>query len=562
MCGWRNSPPLPWRRGAITPQVCGTIELFAARGEGTPPPRSAALHLLRRASLGVALLLALSACGKRESTPAAGNPTRSILHLSQRNEPASLDPATTTLPDEFGLLRALLEGLLLPGPNGSAPLPGAAARFEVSPDGLTYTFHLRPDARWSDGAPVTAAHFVAAGQRILTPATAAPKASVYFPVRNARAFATGRLTDFATVGLRAADDRTLVITLDQPNPRFPYTVASGPWLPVRTDIVARHGRNWTRPGNFVGNGPFLLAEWRADQRVVVRRNPHWHGAAGVRLDEIHFVRFDSGDSEDRAYRAGQIDATMAVPLSKVPVYAQERPAELQRAPMIETRYLAFNLQRPALNPAARTALALAIDRQKIVDRVLHGGQVAAFRFLPPQLRPADSPPHSAAQFQPETARRLLAEAGFPGGRGFPKLELTGWTNSQVLEAVQQMWRTELGIEIAIAIREAKVHLDALRTGAFDIAFATSIPDVADPVAMLADFTGDAALNYPRWSDPAFDRALTAGQIADAESLLLSATPVTPLYFNTKIFLLQPRVRGWHEDGLWARTYEGISLAHP
>jgi oligopeptide transport system substrate-binding protein len=504
--------------------------------------------------------LALAGCGQHDTAPAGGSAAApQILRLSQRNEPASLDPATTTLPDEFGILRALLEGLLIPGANGGDPLPGVAQRFDASPNGLVYTFHLRPEARWSDGQPVTAGQFVAAYRRALTPATAAPKASVFFPVKNARAFVTGQLIDFTSVGFRAADPRTLVVTLEQPNPRLPHYVTSGPWLPVPTDVIAKHGRNWTRPEHFVGNGPFLLAEWRADQRIVVKKNPYWHGAASVKLTEIRFERFDNGDSEDRAYRAGQIDATMAIPFSKVPVYARERPAELHRAPMIETRYLAFNTLRPALNREARLALSLALDRLKIVERVLQGGQIAATHFVPPQLAAGTSSSPESTRHDPDEARRLLARAGFPAGRGFPRLELSGWTQSQVLEAIQQMWREKLGIQISIAVREAKVHLDALRTGDFDIAFATSIPDVADPAAMLSDFAGLAPLNYPRWSDPDFDAALVAGRFAAAEERLLESAAVAPLYFNTKIWLMSPRVRGWQEDGLWARCYQGISL---
>ena len=261
---------------------------------------------------------------------------------------------------------------------------------------------------------------------------------------------------------------------------------------------------------------------------------------------------------------------MAVPFSKVPAYARERPAELHRVPMIETRYLAFNTQHPALKGRARWALALAIDRPKIVERVLQGGQTAAFHFLPAILRGEGGSPHPMTQFRPVDARQYLTDAGFPGGRGFPKLELSGWTQSQVLEAVQQMWRTELGIEVAIVVREAKVHLDALRTGNFDIAFATSIPEVADPAAMLADFTSDAPLNYPRWSSEAFDadlrqagsegRALHRKEhFAQADNDLLSSSPVTPLYFNTKVSLMSPRLRGWQEDGLWARCYQQVFL---
>jgi oligopeptide transport system substrate-binding protein len=520
----------------------------------------------------------LNGCARRDPAAAqsAGLPDP-ILRLSQRNEPGDLDPAVATLPDEFTVLRALSEGLLIPGADGE-PQPGVAARFDVSPDGLIYTFHLRPDARWSNGRSVTAGDFEAAYRRVLTPATAAPKANVFYPVRNARAFVTGALEDFAAVGIRAADARTLVITLERPTPRFPHYVASGPWLPVPMEVVKKHGRNWTQPGNFVGNGPFALAEWRQDQRIVVKKNPHWHGAAGVRLAEIHFVRFDSGDSEDRAYRSGQIDATMAVPSSKVESYSQERAAELHRAPMIETRYFSFNTRRPPLDDErVRRALALALDRKRIVDHVLRGGQQPASRLLPPALQHAAtavSPGATGAaehRHDPEAARQLLAAAGLKG-RDFPPLELTAWSPSQVpvLETAQQMWRQELGIDFTIAIREARVHLSALTSGDYDIAFVTAIPDVADAAQLLGDFVSDAPENYPHWNHPEFDatfaRALAladpaarAATLLSAEMQLLESAPVTPVYFNTKIWLMSPRVRGWQEDGLWTRCYHDVHL---
>lgn len=528
----------------------------------------------RRILLCATLLLA--GCARREPVPAT-SPGPAILRLSQRNEPADLDPAHATLPDDFGILRALLEGLLIPGASGAEPLPGAATRFTVSPDGTVYTFHLRADARWSDGEPLTAAHFVAAYRRLLTPATAAPKASAFFPVKNARAFVTGALADFSAVGFHAPDAHTLRITLEQPSPRFPHYVASGPWLPVRTDLVTQHGRQWTRPGHFAGNGPFALAEWRPDQRIVVRRNPRWHGAKSVQLEEIHFVRFDSGDSEERAYRAGQIDATMAVPTSKIEAYVRDHPAELHRAPMMETRYLSFNTRRPPLDDErVRRALAWALDRDTLVARVVKGGQLVATRLVPPALRPANpgAPFPADHRFDPAAARLLLAEAGI-NPRTFPRLEVTAWSPSQVpvLEAIQSMWRTELGIDVAIAIREARVHLSSLAAGDYDIAFITSIPDVADAAEILADFVSGATENYPQWRDTRFDASIAearrladpvarAAALQEVEGRLLAAVPLTPLYFNSKIWLMSPRIRGWQEDGLWSRTYQGISFHAP
>lgn len=519
----------------------------------------------------LAALLLLAGCGQRDAVSPPSDSAQ-VLRLSQRNEPADLDPATATLPDEFSLLRALSEGLLVPGPSGAAPRPGAAERFDVSADGLTYTFHLRARAQWSNGDPVTATDFLESYRRLLTPATAAPKASVFFAVKNARAFVSGEIADFSTVGFRAPDANTLVVTLAQPSPRFPHYVASGPWIPVNLRVVARHGRAWTRPENFVGNGPFLLAEWRPHQHIVVKRNPAWHGAAGVRLTEIRFLHFDNEDAEDRAYRTDQIDATMAVPRSKLDAYAQERPAEVHRAPMIETRYLTFNTQRPPLNDErVRRALALAIDRRTIAERVLRGGQRPADRLVPPALRPDQPASPAEFRYDPIAARQMLAATGLDP-KSVKPLEMSAWSQSQVpvLEAVQAMWREVLGIETVITTRDLKVHFSALATGDYDVGFVAAIPDVADAANLLTDYLTGTLENYPRWSDTAFDRmfaqasalADAAGQaqgLARAEDRLLEATPVAPLYFNTKIWLMSPRVRGWQEDGLWGRSYAPVFL---
>ena len=519
-----------------------------------------------------------SACSKSEKSAASGTPTTSaaqILRISQRNEPSDLDPATATLPDEFFILRALSEGLLIPDPAGGAPLPAAAANYDVSADGLIYTFHLRPEATWSDGSRVTAADFLSTYRRILTPGTAAPKAHLFDAVKNARAFLTSVVTDFSTVGFAAPTPLTFVVTLAQPSPRFPYYVASGPWLPVNSRAVAQHGRTWTQPGHFVGNGPFTLIEWRQQQRIVVKKNPRYRATATVQLDEIQFIRLDSGDTEERAYRAGQIDVTMSVPFTKIEPYQRDRPAEFHRAPLAETRYLSFNTQRPPLNDArVRRALALAIDRQKIVERITRGGQTPAKNFCPV---PIDTPlllePSIwAPRLDPPLAARFLAEAGFPGGKNFPRCELTAWSPSQVpvLEALQAMWREHLGIEVTIAIREAKIHLSALAAGTYDIAFVTTLVDVADATAVLSEFTTGAPGNYPHWSDADYDARLArltatrdpgarATLQAQADDHLLREAVVAPLYLNTRTWLMSPRVHGWSEDAFWSRHYHGVRM---
>jgi oligopeptide transport system substrate-binding protein len=544
---------------------------------GSRPPgginmRKAKSFLLRFSFFITALFAAANSACTRQGATAAGP---QVLRVSQRNEPAGLDPAQASLPDEFFIIRALSEGLVTPAPGGNQR-PAAAERWEISADGLTYTFHLRVDARWSNGEPVTAADFVESYRRVLTPATAAPKAALLYGVKNARAYLTGQVTDFNAVGLHATDEHTLVVTLGQPMPDFLAYVASGPWIPVNPRVVAARGREWTRPGNFVGNGPFILAEWQPAQRIVVRKNPLYSAAADVRLDEIDFLAFDNEDAEERAFRAGQVDVTMTVPVAKLATYTRDRPAELRHAPLAETRYLTFNTARPPLNDVrVRRALGLAIDREKLVKRVLLGGQEAAGRFLPAQLRPrndADLAPAATLRYDPAEARRLLAEAGFPGGQGFRTVELTGWSRSQtpVLEAIQAMWKTELGIGTHIAVREATVHKAALVSGEYDIGYINAIPDLVDALDVLKDFATGAPGNYPHWSDARYDELLAGsaraadtternGLLHEAETRLGETDPVAPLYYNTRNWLMSPRVRGWQEDALWTRFYAGIFL---
>lgn len=492
----------------------------------------------------------------------------STLRLSQRNEPSDLDPATATLPDEYFIIRALSEGLVTPSPTGSGVVSAAATRWHISADGLTYTFYLKPGALWSNGEAVTAADFIASYERALTPATLSPKAPLFYAVKNARAYVEGKLPDFSYVGFSAPDALTLVITLEHPSPSFLSYVASGPWIPVNPRVVAKYGRTWTQPAHFVGNGAFILTEWQTHQRIVVKKNPHYRPAP--RVNEIQFIRMDSADTEERTYRAGQLDVTMDVPKTKIGIYRQERAAELHREALAETRYLSLNTSREPLNdPRVRLALSLSLDRRLLVEKVLLGGQDPAFRFVPPSLFP-EGPTSALFAEDTERARALLSEAGYPGGKGFPRLEFSSWSNSPIIEAVQAMWKKELGIEVALANREARVHLASLRTGTYDIAFITSIPDVADAFDVLSEFTSTGASNYPHWADTEFDQLLAAASrepssvlrsqiLLDAEARLVASGAAVPLYFNAKNWLMRTRVKNWQEDALWTRFYNDVFL---
>jgi len=495
-----------------------------------------------------------SACSKREAAPAA-----QILRIAQRNEPATLDPQLATLPDEFFVIRALSEGLVTPSPAGGTPIPAVASHWEATNNWQTWTFHLPDSAFWSNGDVVTAQDFVYSIRRALTPATAAPKASLFFPIKNAAAFLHGTVTDFAQVGVAAPDARTLVITLERPMPDFSDLVASGPWIPVHPATVEKFGPDWSRPEHFVGNGRFTLAEWLPNQRIVVRKYPRHRNSYTTLLAEIQFLAFDNGDTEERAFRAGQVDVTMAVPSSKLDTYRNAEPAVLHTVPLHETRYLTLNTTKAPLNDGrVRRALSLALDRGTLVTKVLKSGQRPALTFVPPGLGRYESA--TSLTENPAEARRLLAEAGYPGGRGFPKLELSTWPVSTAqLEAIQETWRKELGIEVALVQREARTHLTALAAGDYDLAFATAIPDYNSPADLLERFTTGNPGNYPHWADAAYDRLASGTNLPAAEKRLLDEMPVIPLYFNAKNFLLRPAVHGWREDALWTRYYENVSL---
>lgn len=506
-----------------------------------------------------------SACSKRAAATA-----EPALRIAQRNEPATLDPHLATLPDEFFIIRALSEGLLTPAPGGGAPQPAVAGRWNVSPDGRTYTFQLRSEAKWSNGDPVTAGDFVYSIQRALSPALAAPKAALFFPLRHALAYYQGKLPDFSTVGARALDGQRLELTLEEPTADFLALVASGSWIPVHRATVERHRTDWTRPGNFVGNGPFTLTAWRPNQEIIVQRNPAYWDATAVQLPEIRFVAFDNGDTEERAFRAGQVDVTMSVPFSKLESYRQAQPPVLHSVPLHETRYLALNTTRPPLNqPEVRTALALALDRRALVEKVLQGSQQPAYSFVPPGL--GGYTPDFRFTEDAAEARQALAEAGFPGGKGFPRLELSAWGISPVvLEAIQQMWRRELGIEVALVQREARTHLAALAAGDYAIGFVTAIPDYDGASDLFADLRSGDPGNYPHWRDPEFDRLVTAARatadparrlalLREAESRMLGEMPLIPLYFNAQNFLVSPRVGHWQTDRIWTRFYRKVTL---
>ncbi len=530
------------------------------------------------AAFSLGALAALSSCGKRETAVGRGDRT-GTLHVGNGAEIQSLDPHLAGGAVDHNVLCTLFEGLVTLDEETFQPRPGAAARWEVSADGRTLTFHLHRHGRWSNGDPLTARDFIYSFRRALTPALGSEYKDSLYPVKNAEAFARGLLADFAQVGFRAPDDHTLVIELVQATPHFLTVLRTNVCFPVHAASVERGGARaddrtakWTLAAPLVGNGPFRLREWRDHRHVAVEKNPHYWDAASVRLREIYFHPSESTQAQELAFRAGQLHTTWDVPLAKVEAYRKDAPALLRVEPYFESYFFRFNTQHALLrDPRLRRALALALDRAAIVKNVLRGGQTVATSFTPPGL--AGYTPPVTAPYDLAAAKELLAEAGFPEGRGLPPFELTTISseiNQRIAEAAQQMWRRDLGVEVRIVQKEFKVLLDALDTLDYTIARGRWIAEYPDPLTYLGIFVTGNGVNGTGFADPAYDALIAAAArestpaarlaaLQRAESHLMAQMPIAPIYWGSRTTLVAASVRGWKHSPLGFHNYKGVWL---
>jgi oligopeptide transport system substrate-binding protein len=536
--------------------------------------RAALAPFLFACSLALALL---PACSRRDSAESRAG--EKILRYGNGTEPQDLDPHVVTGVPEHNIVAALFEGLVNHHPSGEGVSPGVAERWENSDDGLTWTFHLRADARWSNGEPVTATDFVRSYQRILTPSLGAEYAYKLHHVVGAEEFNRGQLADFSATGFSAPDERTLVLRLKHRVPYLLEALKHQTWFPVHLPTIERHGpadrkgSAWIRPGNLVGNGPFVLASWRPGQAIVVRRSPTYWDASSVRLDAISFQAIDSTQTEERMFRSGQLHVTNSVPPDQIDAYRRDRPEVLRIDPYYGTYFFRLNTTRPPLDDVrVRRALALAIDRRALIDAVLRAGQEPALHFTPPYagFTPGDTLP---ALDLPE-ARRLLAEAGYPEGRGLRRIEIlynTMETHKRVAEVIQEMWKTGLGVDVSLRNEEWKVYLDSVDNLRYDIARAGWIGDFPDPHGFLDLWVTGGGNNDTGYANPDYDRLLASALRApdeparmaiyrELDSMLTRDLPVIPLYFYKRVFLLDPRVKNWVPNLLDQRAWKHIDLA--
>ncbi len=535
-----------------------------------------------------AAVFGLAGCGKKDAGaaspaaagPAAGGPRPQFLRVGNGAEPEELDPQVVTGVTEHKLDLALFEGLLTEDPHDLHPVPGVAETWETSPDGLTYTFHLRANARWSDGAPVTAQDFVESYRRMLSPKFAAEYAYLLYNfVVGAKDYYDGKLTDFAKVGFAAPDARTLVVTLRNATPFLLNVIACHQaWAAVPVKVIARFGpldaknTGWTKPGNMVGNGPFVLKEWLTNQRITVVRNPIYWDAANVKLDGVEFDPVTDENTEEQMFRTGRLDVTSTLPSAKIDVYRRDHPEAFHLDPYLGVYYYRCNVTRPPLNdPRVRRALALAIDREAIIKTIVRGGEQPAYTVSPPN--DAGYTPRARLTGDLAEAKRLLAAAGYPDGKGCPPIELlynTSDAHRAIAEAIQQEWREQLGVEVRLTNQEWKVYLDSQHTHNFQMMRAGWIADYVDPHVFLEIWSSDNGNNDTLWANADYDRLLQQALAAKTQAeryecyqkmdaILVEQCPVIPIYFYTHFYALNPKVKGWYPTLLDDHPYKYVGL---
>ncbi len=517
-----------------------------------------------------------------------------------------LDPQKASWSHDIRIIECLFEPLVRVRPDDLQVEPAAAQSWEASEDGLAYTFTLRPDAKWSNGDPVTAGDFIYAWQRALLPDSAADYTQLFFCIRGAEAFFKWRSNQLAqyqqpgeartaesatrlweeaqarfaqTVGLSAPDDRTLRVELAQPTPYFIELCAFATFSPVHAASVrAMAGFNvdtstlvqdptWTKPKHMVGNGPYTLKQWLFKRRLLLTANPHYWGRAAMRNTSILELIVESPQTALLKYENGEVDWVPDIPTAK-PIAADlihRNRGDVHVCPAAGTYFYNFNC-KPTLNdgspnplndPRVRVALSMGIDRKTIVDRVTRLGdkQPIALSFVPPGSLPGYDPPAQAGVgFDPQRAKQLLAQAGYPDGQGLTGLSIlynSEGGHGTIAQQIKHAWQTHLGVAVKLEAVESKHFSERLKNQDYTICRASWFGDYQDPTTFLDKFLTGNGNNDCAWSNADYDqlmheaaaetdRARRAELLRQAEAMVLAHQPVAPIFYYVNLWLYDPR----------------------
>jgi len=471
-------------------------------------------------------------------------------------DPPSLDPAMGNDVLSIPIIDQLFCGLLEHGPELEV-VPDVARSWEVSEGGRKYVFHLRDDVRWSDGTPVTAADFEYAWKRVLNPATGSLAANLLYDVKGAQAFHQGDASDPDRVGVCALDEVTLVVELEQPTGYFPHLLAHNATYPVPRHLVEAHGEGWMEAGEIATNGPFRLETWQRGASIVLTCNPQYHGRFRGNLRRVELTLLGDPSARLELYEADGSDVlyTMFFPPETIDRMRQRHMGEYVPIPQLLTSYVGFCGSRPPFDdPRVRRALALATDREKLADVTIRGYvSPGTGGFAPPGM-----PGHSAGiglPYDPEQARRLLAEAGYPSGRGFPTVDLLMHVDPLspiASEYLRAQWRENLGVETRGEAVEWAMFLDRLEKEPPHMVLWGWVADYPDPDSFLR--VGLSHIRgYTRWQNETYDRLLEEARritdkerrmklYAEADKILVEEAPILPLTYMRSHLLIKPWVR--------------------
>jgi ABC-type oligopeptide transport system substrate-binding subunit len=493
-------------------------------------------------------------------------------------DPETVDPQRVRSTQAGDILRDIGEGLLSYSATGELG-PGAADEWSLADDGLVYTFHIRDDARWSNGEPLTAEHFVFSLRRLVDPATAAFYSQMVSDIVNARAIIAGDMPA-AELGVEAVDDNTLVIRLERPVPYLLSLLTYPSTFPVHPDSIALHGDEFTRPGNLLSNGAYKLDAWEPGSVLSLSRNEHYWNNENTAIDEVRHHVVTQEMAQLNRYRAGELHTTGSVPPDAFQQVQEEYPDELHVAPYLGVYYYGFNLAKPPFkdSPGLREALSLAIDRDVLVRSITGRGEEAAYSWVPPGVENYEPRRLNYADQSQDArnahARRLMREAGY-GPDNPLQFELrynTSDAQQRMALAIQSMWKDVLGVETTLINEEFQVLLANMRAAEVTQVFRSSwIGDYNDAHTFLSILETGNASNMPRYSNEEYDDLMqrAADQVdahkrrlllEEAERVLLADHPVIPIYFFVSKHLVSPQVQGWGDNVLDYHYSQHLSLA--
>ena len=518
----------------------------------------------------LALCLSLAAC-IRTDRPAD-------LVIVNGNEPESLDPAIVTGVSEMRITKALFEGLLRLDATNARPVAALAERWEISPDGKIYTFHLRSNLVWSTGEQITAHDFVYSWIRALSPETAADYAGQLFYIKNAEPFYLGKLGDAAQVGVHALDDRTLRVELNTPLAFFLDLCCFPTLAVVPRQSIQSYGDRWLNHQPLPCSGPFQLVTWRPNDKVRLRKNPRYWEAAHTQSEVIDLLPIGSPNAALNLYESGAADIVWdkdLIPTELLDVLTN-RP-DFHSYDYLGTYFYRFNVTRKPLDdPRVRRAFALVTDKERLVRKLMQGGEKPATHFVPGGV--ANYQPAPALPFDPEQGRKLLAEAGFPGGQGFPRLQYSfysgaggvGKMQEKIAVELQQMWREGLGVELELRQIERTIFYGAQSRLDFDLSASSWIGDYNDANTFLDLFTSNSGNNRTGWRNQSYDDLIREANLQTdvrqraeffrkAEALLVrEAVPIVPIYFYVGFNYFDPaKIAGIYQNILDEHPMQSI-----